>query len=115
MDPTTLTLDDTHGRAFEAKVRAQLGSSIVSPLPEDASSFWLLAAFSRSRLRLNESSVGSILQSILGGSADLFAVVEVEESIFRFTVASKKVGLFVYKIQQFATPSFRIFFHLWNQ
>ncbi|CAN6305510.1 unnamed protein product [Urochloa humidicola] len=113
MDPPPLVLDDTHGRSFEAKVRAQFGTPVVTLTLDDHCSFSLLAAFSRSKLRLDESSVGSILQSILGGSANLFVVAEVEESIFKFTVFSK-VGFFIYRIQEVATPSLRVFFHLWN-
>lgn len=76
--------DSSHGKVFSSKVRALLGSPIVSSSPNDVSSFWLLAAFSRSRLRLDDLSVGSILSSILGGDPSLFQVVEVEGGISSF-------------------------------
>jgi hypothetical protein len=70
MDPSSL--DPAHGLAFSSEVRPSLGRPVCSPTPDLGSSFWLIAAFSRSRLRLSSDSVGAILQSILGGSADLF-------------------------------------------
>ena len=45
----------------------------------------------------------------------LFAVVEVGERIFKFTVFSKSVGLEVYALNSFANNSFKVFFHLWNK
>lgn len=109
-----LTLDPSHGRSFSSKVRSLVGTSVVSDRPDAADSFWLLAAFSRSRLRLNDLSVGHILFSILGGEPSLLAIVEVEEHIFKFSVASKAVGLLIYRIQSFECDQFKVFFHLWN-
>jgi hypothetical protein len=113
MDPSSL--DPTHGLAFSSEVRSSLGRPVCSPTPDLGSSFWLIAAFSRSRLRLSSDSVGFILQSILGSSADLFSVVELEQQLFKFTVLDRKVGLRVYALKSFACDSFKVFFHLWNQ
>jgi hypothetical protein len=113
MDPSSL--DPTHGLSFSSEVRSSLGRPVCSPTPDLGSSFWLIAAFSRSRLRLSSDSVGFILQSILGGSADLFSVVELEQQLFKFTVLDRKVGLRVYASKSFACDSFKVFFHLWNQ
>lgn len=55
------------------------------------------------------------MQLILGGTAISFAVVEIEENIFKFTVISKFVGLFVYKLNSFECSAFKVFFHLWNE
>ncbi|CAL4886563.1 unnamed protein product [Urochloa decumbens] len=87
---------------------------MVSSTPDDTGSFWLLAAFSRSRLRLDSSSVSNILQSVLGGTASLFAVVEVEDRIYKFSVSSKAVVLAIYSLWSFSYDQFRVFFHLWN-
>jgi len=92
-------LDFSHGVNFAAKVRQLFFSSVASPFPDDASSFWLCASFSRSKFRLDNDSVGMILSSILGDKASLFAVVEIDQWIFKFCVASSKVG----------------FFYLWSQ
>lgn len=90
------SLDQSHGRRLEAQVQSLFGSTVSPRVPDDSSNFWLLAAFSRSRLKLSAQSVGDILQSILGGQASCFAVVEVEENIFKFSIFSKSVGLFIY-------------------
>lgn len=89
-------LDFSHGLRLEKRIRSCLGASVVSSSPDDASSFWLIAAFSRSKIKLHEPAVGSLLQSILGGCASSFAVVELEDRIYKFSVSSKSVGLFVY-------------------
>ncbi|CAN6235397.1 unnamed protein product [Urochloa humidicola] len=108
------SLDPSPGLTFLAKVRNSLGTSVTSSSPDAAASFWLLVSFSRSRFRLDASSVGLILQSVLGGQANLFSVVEVEELLFKFTVLNKNVGLSVYALGSYACPSFRLFFNLWN-
>jgi hypothetical protein len=113
MDPSSL--DPTHGFAFSSEVRSSLGRPVFSPTPDLGSSFWLIAAFSRSRLRLSSDSVGFILQSILGGSADLFSVVELEQQLFKFTVLDRQVGLRVYALKSFACATFKVFFHIWNE
>lgn len=113
MDPSLLDL--SHGKTFSVKVRSLFGSSVTSLNPDDHASFWLVAAFSRSRFRLDEHSVGVILHSCLGGQENLFAVVELEQNIFKFTVASKHVGFLVYQLKSFQCHAFKIFFHLWNE
>lgn len=56
--------------------------------------------------------MGFILQSILGGAADHFAVVEVENWVSKFTVLSKDVGLPVYKMGSFRCADFKVIFNL---
>lgn len=106
-------MDSSHGAHVQAQVWNQFRSPVVSPVLDDPSSFWLLAAFSRSRFKLTEQSVGVILHSILGGSATSFAVLQVEDGIFKFSVI-RPVGLFIYKLNAFECPTFKVFFHLWN-
>ncbi|CAO2144230.1 unnamed protein product [Urochloa humidicola] len=108
-------LDLSPGQSFSAKVRSSLGSPVTSPSPDHASTFWLIATFSRSRFRLDGLSVGIILHSVLGGSSQHFSAVEVEENIFKFTVFDKAVGLAVYGLRTFECTSFRVFFTLWNE
>ena len=73
-----------------------------------------MASFSRANFRLTPESVASTLQLILGGEA-LFAMVEIEERIIKFTVFSRNVGLEVCSLKSFEDPSFRVFFNLWNK
>ena len=109
------TSSSSPGLLFASNIRAKFGVPVVSPQPDDAKSFWLLASFSRADFWLTPESVSSALQFILGGDASLFAVVEVEERIFKFTVFSRSVGLEVYHLSSFSNSSFRVFFHLWNK
>jgi hypothetical protein len=113
MDPSSL--DPSHGISFSSEVRSSLGRPVCSPTPDLGSSFWLITAFSRSRLRLSSDSVGLILQSILGGSADLFSVVELEQQLFKFSILDRQVGLRVYALKSFACDTFKVLFHLWNE
>lgn len=106
-------MDFSTGRAFSASVWSKFGVSVTSAHPDDASSFWLLASFSRSKIKLNVSNVSFILQSVFGGSAEAFAVVELEDWIFKFSVSSKEVGLWIYKT--LLDPSnFNFVVNLWN-
>jgi hypothetical protein len=112
MDPSSL--DASHGASFSFEVRSRFGLPVCSLSPDDASSFWLVVAFSRSKLRLSADSVGAILQSVIGGSADLFSVVELEQQLFKFSVINRVVGLHVYGLKSFSCDSFKLFFQLWN-
>ncbi|CAN6177127.1 unnamed protein product [Urochloa humidicola] len=113
MDPSLL--DQSPGEGFAAKVRSLTGSLVASSHPSETDNFWLIAAFSRSTIRLSTKSVGGILQAVLGVKADLFCVVELEEHVFKFGVSSKVVGLLVYNLRSFACSAFKVFFHLWNE
>lgn len=97
-------LDFSHGVRFSAKVRAALGSSVVSFSLDDASSFWLIASFSRSKLRLNCDCVSWILEATLGGTSSLFSVVEVDHWVFKFFVASSQVGFMIYALKGLFMP-----------
>ena len=59
------------GLLFASKVQAKFGVPVVSSLPDDAASFWLLASFSRADFRLTSESVALALQHVLGGNASL--------------------------------------------
>nr|TKW08979.1 hypothetical protein SEVIR_6G061100v2 [Setaria viridis] len=101
------------GLNFSAKVHSLLGKR-VSPLPAASSRFWLLATFPRSRFKLTLDNVGLLLQSVLGGSAPLFVVTELEDWIFKFCVSSKEVGLLIYQMGFFLCEDFKVVFNLWN-
>jgi len=113
MDPSSLNFSP--GITFSNKVLSQFGSPVISPFPDDAHNFWLLASFARSKLKLTVNNVGHILQSILGGVATEFSVVEIKDWIFKFTVFSRDVGLFVYKLGVVDNPLFKLAFNLWNE
>ena len=107
-------LDFNPGCLFESKVRSRLRSSVTSPFPDDGTNFWLVASFSRSKFRLNPEFVAHLLQSVIGGTAKHFAVVELDHWVFKFSVKSRQVGLMIYGLKSFASPDFKILFNLWN-
>jgi hypothetical protein len=113
MDPSSL--DQSHGIQFSSKVRSLFNAPVVSSVADGARGFWLVASFSRSRIRLNEDSVSKILHSTLGGSPSSFSVLELEDCLFKFAVFDRRVGLHIYAMKFFACDSFKVFFHLWNQ
>ena len=47
-----------------------------------------------------------ILESILGGSATVFSMVEIDQWVFKFCVASSKVGFMIYALKSFACEDF---------
>jgi len=108
-------LNFSPGIAFSNKIRSLLGSPVISPFPDDDHSFWLTASVARSKLKTDEKNVGLILQSILGGVASEFAVVEIQDWKFKFTVFSRDVGLLVYKLGIVSNPVFKLAFNLWNE
>lgn len=88
---------------------------MTSPTPDDARCFWLFASFARSKIKLVPKNVSLILQSILGGVASDFAVVEVKDWIFKFSVFSREVGILIYNLKVVSDASFKVAFHLWNE
>lgn len=55
-----------------------------------------------------------VLQSCLGGQARFFHVLEVSHNHFRFSVASKVVGIMVYDLRRVIGKVFDVYFHLWS-
>lgn len=64
-------------------------------------------------MRLNEDSVGLLLQSCLGGLATDFHVSHLSRWMFRFSVSCKSVGLMVCKSKSFICKIFVAYFFLW--
>lgn len=99
------------GRRFEDELRASSGLPVsLSP----ADSFLLVVAFGRCKFRLTPDSVGLILQATIGGFASFFKVASLSDRVFKFTVASKEVGLIIRCLFSFECTNFKLFFHLWG-
>lgn len=64
---------------------------------KDLEEFHLVAEFTRSKIRLNEDSVGMILLLRFGGRASLFQVRHLQNWSYKFTVSSKEVGISIIK------------------
>nr|TKW30157.1 hypothetical protein SEVIR_2G016600v2 [Setaria viridis] len=102
------------GLSFSNKVRSLLGARVSARSSSASSCFWLLASFSRSKIKLSESNVAFLLQSVLGGSSDLFQVSEVDAWIFKFCVSCKEVGLLIYQMGSSQCDFFKVDFNLFN-
>ena len=109
MDPSCQ--DFSYGVLFVAKVWQLLFSPVASPTPDHADSFWLIASFSRSKFCLDSSSVILILASVLGEESSRLSVVEVDQWVFKFCVASSK-GFMIYALKSFACTDFKLHFNL---
>jgi hypothetical protein len=110
------TFDDwdfRRGKAFEREVLHRFGSSVHHP-SSLSGSFFLLAVFRRSTFRLTEESVGMALHSILGGSPSGFHSACIKPCNFRFSVASRYVGLLIASLKRITTEIFDVYFHLWR-
>lgn len=70
-------------------------------LKDSRHEFLLVAAVGRCKFRLDQSSMGVILQSALGGSAADFRPKQIADRVFEFVVHSKAVGFFIYNLRFF--------------
>lgn len=102
------------GIKFAALVHQRFRCSVSPSSPLSSSAFDLVASFGRSALRLNEDSVGLILQASLGGIAKDFNVFHLSGWVFSFSVSCKDVGFMIHNLKSFSCKSFAIFFHLWS-
>lgn len=107
-------LDFSVGDDFEQQVRHRFGVKVHHQSPSPRGSFFLLATFRRFLFRLSEESIALVLESCLGGHAPFFHVVEVSHNHFRFSVANKAVGFFVYGLCRVIGSAFDVYFHLWS-
>ncbi|CAO2189292.1 unnamed protein product [Urochloa humidicola] len=107
-------LDFDPGLVFQQQVRNRFASPVsFSPSPS-SSEFWLVCSFGRSSIRLNEDSMGLILQSVFGGIDVDYKVMHLAGLMFRFSVISKNVGLMIYRLNKYLCKHFAIFFALWS-
>ena len=106
--------DFSPGLAFASQVRRKFGSTVhFSPSPT-AKEFFLVVAFSSASFRLSEESVGLALQCCLGGDRSGFKVYKLSDHRFRFSVASSKVGHFIYGLRDRVWPDFVCHFTLFR-
>lgn len=99
------------------RIQAEVWSSLRSPISRpalDSDSFVLVAAFGRSKFKLCSASAGSLLQAAIGGLAEHFRVSSLSDRVFKFFVASRSVGFFIFKLGSFSCEQFKVSFHLWG-
>ena len=98
--------DFSPGQAVEAQVRARFGSTVHFSPSASTKEFFLVVAFSSASFPLTEESVGLALQCCIGGSSIGFRVKHLAGRHFRFSLASNKVGHFIYGLKHRIWPDF---------
>ena len=114
LEDLTCKLDFTVGDDFQHEFRRRFKTEVHHESPSSRNSFFLLATFRRSLVRLTEESVGLILESCLGGHTPFFHVMEMSRNHCRFSVSCKAVGFFVYNLRRVIGSVFDVYFHLWS-
>ncbi|TVU07256.1 hypothetical protein EJB05_47304, partial [Eragrostis curvula] len=112
--PVPDDFDFSRGRKFQAEVLDRFRSSVHHPSSCIDGSFYMLAVFRRFTFRLTEESVSLALHSVLGGTPAGFHVHAESERHFRFSVASKAVGLHIRSVERFTTKNFDLYCFLWR-
>lgn len=102
------------GHAFEDRIWSTLHLPINFTEGSGLREFFLVAEFTRSRIRLTEESVGTILLSYFGGRASLFKVCKLHDHLFKFSVSSLDVGFAIYNGGNISLPEFNLCFLLWG-
>ena len=109
-----LLWDFLPGKALAAQVRRKFNSDVHFSPSASTKEFFLVASFSYSSFSLTEDSVGLALECCLGGYAAGFCVRKLSDRNFRFSVASNKVGHFIYSLRDRIWPDFHCAFSLFR-
>ena len=99
------------GFGVQAAINQRFGLP-VSPACVSSDVFFLVASFGRCKFGLCPLSVGLLLQATIGRVAQDFCVLQLGPRVFRFSVSSKSVGFHIFKLVNFESSSYKIFFHL---
>ena len=106
--------DFSPGLKVEAQVRARFGSTVHFVPNPGSKEFFLEVSFSSASFPLSVESVGIALQCCIGGIPSGLNVKSIGERRFRFSVASNKVGHFIYHLKDRIWPDFVCHFHLFR-
>jgi hypothetical protein len=106
--------DFSPGLAVEAQVRRRFRSTVHLSPASGSSEFFLVVSFSSASFPLTEETVGLALQSCIGGDRNGFKVFQTSDRRFRFSVASNKVGHFIYGLRDRVWPDFVCHFSLYR-
>jgi hypothetical protein len=104
--------DFSPGLAVAAQVRRWFNSQVHFSSSLATKEFSLVACFSFSSFPLSKESVSIALQCCLGGNASGFRVTKLSDKRFKFSVASNKVGHFIYSLRDRSWPDFHCSFSL---
>ena len=92
----------------------RFGSNIHFSPSGSNKEFFLVVHFTSASDPLNEDSVAIALQCCIGGVPSGLNVTHLSGRRFRFSVASNKVGHFIYGLKDRVWPDFVCHFHLFN-
>src|SRR4051812_43939466 len=104
--------DFSPGLKVEGQVRAHFGSMVHFVPHPNSKEFFLEVSFSSASFPLSVESVGLALQSCIGGIRAGFNVVRLGARHFRFSVASNRVGHFIFVLRDRIWTNFICHFHL---
>lgn len=108
-------LDRRPGKVVQAEIQRRFNSPVSFDPISSAREFFLVLSVGRCKYRLTESSVATILHSVIGGLPDAFRVRSLDDRVFRFSVHSLEVGLHIYRLRSYECLNFKFYFHLWNR
>jgi hypothetical protein len=109
-----LLWDFSPGRALADQVRRRFKSPVHFSPSSSAKEFFLVVSFLEASFPLSEDAVSVALECCLGGSAVGFRVVRLSDKRFRFSVASNKVGHFIYSLGERVWLDFHCSFSLFR-
>ena len=114
-----LALMELTGVNFRPGIRVQAAINQRFGLPVSLSGissgvFFLVASFGRCKFHLCSLSMGLLHQATIGGIAQDFCVLQLAPRVFRFSVSSKNMGFYIFKLASFECSNYKIFFHLWG-
>lgn len=106
--------DFNPGLVIEEQVRRRFKSIVHFSPSSSSKEFYLVATFSSASFPLSPTSVGLALQCCIGGIASKFMVLQIGDRKYRFSVASNKVGHFIYGLRDRIWSDFICHFHLFK-
>lgn len=107
-------LNTRPGRVLETEIHRRFGCPVNHDPSSPDKEFFLVVSVGRWKFRLSESSVACLLHAVLGSFPEAFHVVQLDDRVFRFSVATSSVGFHIYNLRSFECLDFKIFFHLWH-
>lgn len=102
------------GLSVAEQVRKRFGSTVHFSHAPPNKEFFLLVFFSSASFSLSVDSVALALQCCIGGISSGFNVLQLNDRKFRFSVASNKVGHFIYGLRDRIWPDFICHFSLFK-
>ncbi|TVU38188.1 hypothetical protein EJB05_11544, partial [Eragrostis curvula] len=107
-------LDFRPGRGVQSAILGRFGLPVTLSDFPNGKPFFLVVSFDRCKYRLNNHSVGLILQATVGGSVADFRPEQIDDRCFKVAFSSKSVGFHIFNLRSYECKQYKLFFHLWN-